>query len=143
MVPAQQVAPLIVAQAARGGDASRLIVQLRPAELGAVEVAVEGQRDGTTRLSILVERPETLMLLARDRGAIEQALQAAGIEPDSATLSLGLGQPGQGGAEGRGGGARDARRADGHGTAPGGPAADPILPTPPRRLARGLLDVAF
>lgn len=144
VVPAQQVAPIILAQAARGGDPSRLIVQLRPAELGGVEVAVEGRRDGGTQVSILVERPETLILLQRDRGAIEQALNAAGIETNSETLRLNLGDPGRGDTQG---GEHRAERGR-HGNpqpwgAQGSATAETIATAPPRLRARGLLDLAL
>ena len=145
-VPAQQLAPVILAQVAKGGDASRLIVQLRPAELGGVEVAVEASRDGRTQVRILVERPETLMLLARDRGAIEQALQAAGIDTKADTLSMSLGEPGQRGGQGQGGGRQGAE--DGRGPAQpwvqrGAAGADMVAIAPQRLVARGLLDVAL
>lgn len=144
-VPAQQVAPIILAQAAKGGDPSRLIVQLRPAELGGVEVAVEGTRDGGTQVNIMVERPETLALLQRDRGAIEQALQAAGIDSNAETLTLSLGEPGQGGG---GGDAERGRHAPREGTPnrwglPGGATTETVSIALPRRVARGLLDLAL
>lgn len=147
VMPAQQVAPVIVAQVAKGGDASRLIVQLRPAELGGLEVAVEASRDGGTQVRILVERPETLMLLARDRGAIEQALQAAGIETRPDTLSMSLGEPGQrGSGQGQrgaeGGADRGRGQAQPWGT-PGPRGTDTISIAPTRLIARGLLDVAL
>ena len=93
--PAQQVTPIIIAEAAKGAAPSRLIVALRPQELGAVQVSVEQITGGPAQVQILAERPETLALLHRDRAALEQALQAAGLSLSSEGVSLRLAEPGQ------------------------------------------------
>ncbi|NKE43315.1 flagellar hook-length control protein FliK [Roseomonas frigidaquae] len=136
--PAQQMLPMLVAQAARPGGTSRLMVSLRPAELGAVEVSVVARDGAPAQVTILAERPETLALLQRDRGAIEQALQAAGIEPRQDTLNLGLSQQGQRDDRPppRGAAPRTAAGEAGHGMAPLPPILEQIR-------ARGLLDLAL
>jgi hypothetical protein len=148
--PAAQLVPSVVAIAPRGGAAAptRLVVAIRPVELGQVEVTVERAQDGPAQLRILAERPETLTLLLRDRPMLEQALQRAGIETQSATLSFGLSDTashGQGQGQGQ-----DAPRRDGGAPSPSprrgfGPGTDATAsPTPPpRNLSRGLLDLAL
>jgi hypothetical protein len=89
--PAEQVAPVILAQAIRPGAPARTIIELRPAELGRVEVAVETRRDGPAEVRIVAERPEALAALQRDRPALEAALRSAGFEGQQATLSFDLG----------------------------------------------------
>ncbi|HSK38326.1 MAG TPA: flagellar hook-length control protein FliK [Arenibaculum sp.] len=79
------------------GRADRMTIQLRPAELGSVEVRLEFGRDGTVHARILAERPEALDLLQRDSKALEKSLQDAGFRTDSDSLSFDLrgGQQGE------------------------------------------------
>ncbi|WP_237216688.1 flagellar hook-length control protein FliK [Falsiroseomonas oryziterrae] len=93
--PARQIAPFAVALAL-GPDAS-LTVTLDPAELGRVEVAIE--RSGAeARITVTAERPETLLLLQRDRTELERALSTAGFGGASGGPALSFGG---GGGEGR------------------------------------------
>jgi hypothetical protein len=140
MAPAWQLAPVIASRAARGDAPARLVVALRPAELGAVEVAVESRAGGPAQVSILAERPETLALLRRDRPALEQALQAAGVEARPDTLSLGLADTPSRGSDGRDHQSAPWQPATSRGGAPA--AAAPVLATASARpRARGLLDL--
>lgn len=128
--PARQLAPFAVALAL-GPDAS-LTVTLDPAELGRVEVAIE-RSGGEARISLSAERPETLMLLQRDRAELERALSAAGFSGDSGGPALSFG--GQGADQQR-------HRHDPRGT-PRAPPPVPAAAAPPRAATRSLLDLAI
>ncbi len=138
--PMQQLAPVAIALALLPGDRPALRVALEPPELGRVEVRIQRGADGADAVRILVERPETLALLQRDRGELGRALDQAGVGAGSG-ISLGLaGQETGGGQHG------GAQREAGSGGAPGrGPPAPQALAAgPPERSVAllGLLDIA-
>ncbi|MEV8755850.1 flagellar hook-length control protein FliK, partial [Klebsiella variicola] len=60
---------------------------------------------GTVMTHLVVDRPETLALLQRDAGQLQQALTQAGLDPSSGGLNLSLRS--DGGAAGGGGGQQD------------------------------------
>jgi flagellar hook-length control protein FliK len=86
--PAEQVA-IQVQRAVRDG-ASRITVQLRPAELGPVEVRLDFAQDGRVSATILADRADTLDMLQRDARTLERSLQDAGLKADSGSLSFDL-----------------------------------------------------
>ncbi len=84
----EQIAVHIHKAAAKGMD--RVSIQLKPAELGRVEVHLEMRADHRTAVTVLVERPETLDLLQRDVRGLEQSLRDAGLKTDSGTLQFSM-----------------------------------------------------
>lgn len=93
----EQIAINIQKAAAQGKDA--VTIQLRPEELGRIDVRMEVGKDGQVTAQIRADRPETLELLQRDVRGLERALQDAGLRADSGALSFGL--RGENGASGR------------------------------------------
>jgi flagellar hook-length control protein FliK len=83
-----QVAVQIKKAIGQGADLIR--IQLKPAELGAVEVKLTVMEDGRAMAVVSAERPETLDLLQRDASGLRQALQDAGLSTDSNSLSFNL-----------------------------------------------------
>lgn len=83
-----QVAVQIQKAAAHGSD--RINIQLKPAELGRVEVQMDVAKDGRVTAVISAERSETLDLLQRDARALQNALNDAGLRTDSDSLSFNL-----------------------------------------------------
>jgi flagellar hook-length control protein FliK len=72
-------------------------MQLRPEELGRIDIRVDIAKDGAVNATILADRPQTLELLQRDSQTLERALQGAGLQADSGCLNFGLrGEGGQG-----------------------------------------------
>ena len=71
-----------------GNDQIR--IQLKPAELGRVDVRLEVTDGGRAVAIVSAERPETLDLLQRDAAGLRQALQDAGLSTDSNSLSFNL-----------------------------------------------------
>jgi flagellar hook-length control protein FliK len=122
----------IVAAVAQQQD--RLTLQLDPAELGRVEVALRVDEGGKLHAAFAIERPDTLSLLQRDARGLEQMLVGSGLQLANAGLSFSLrregGQPG-------GGSARVSAQPE---------AASPVRPIAAggssRRRSRGLLDLS-
>ncbi len=112
-VPLGQV-PMTIGLRSLAGS-SEFQIRLDPAELGRIDVKLEiDKARGTVMTHLVVERPETLAMLQRDAGQLQQALSQTGLDPSGGGLSLSLRSDGnaQGGANG------------GQGDAPrGGPAA--------------------
>jgi hypothetical protein len=88
--PAQQLS-LSLSQLQLEGQ-QHIRVQLRPVELGHVEVNLHVDKDGATSVSILAERPETLDMLRKDSSILEQALSGVGASSDNGSLQFGLWQ---------------------------------------------------
>jgi len=86
--PAEQIA-VSVRQAAHEG-VNEITVELRPANLGAVEVKLDFGTDGRVSAAVMADRPETLSLLKSDAGGLEQALRDAGLQADPGSLSFSL-----------------------------------------------------
>ena len=91
-VPPQEVTNQLAVQIKKaiGQGADLIRIQLKPAELGAVEVKLEVTEDGRAMAVVSAERPETLDLLQRDASGLRQALQDAGLSTDSNSLSFNL-----------------------------------------------------
>ena len=122
-------ARLVVAQ---DGQGSSVRIDLEPADLGRVEVALHVDDAGMASATFTVDRPETLQLLQRDARTVGDLLGSAGFAVQQGALGFTLRDSpgGQHGSERgqRGGGGAPVR---------GGPA----VPTPPRAGRRGLLDL--
>ena len=108
-VPIGQV-PMTIGLRSLAGS-SEFQIRLDPAELGRIEVKLEIDRaKGTVSTHLTVDRPDTLALLQRDAGQLQQALTQAGLDPGAGGVNLSLrqesgqtagGQGGQTGGDGR------------------------------------------
>ncbi|NKB56633.1 MAG: hypothetical protein GKS00_09870 [Alphaproteobacteria bacterium] len=85
----EQIAVQVQKSVGQGLD--RIKIQLKPAELGRVEIKLDVMQDGRVAATVIAERPETLELLQRDSRGLQQALQDAGLKSDNASLSFNLG----------------------------------------------------
>ena len=135
-VPLGQVSVHVARAAADGAD--RIEIRLSPASLGQVDVELEMAPDGRVDAVVRVERPETLELLQRDARQLVRALQDAGLQADSGSLSFHLRgdeqrQPGQGWAFAAAEGGRSGASGPG--------AAEVAIAAEPRRLIRGGIDI--
>ena len=83
-----QIAINIQKAVAQGKDT--VTIQLRPEDLGRIDVKLEVGKDGQVQAHVRAEKPETLELLQRDARGLERALQDAGLRTDSGSLSFGL-----------------------------------------------------
>jgi hypothetical protein len=94
--PHEQIA-VQIKDAMQNGN-SRLTVALHPVELGRVEVKLDIDKDKNVTATVVVDRPATLDLLRNDAKALERALQDAGLQTDSGSLSFNLRDGQDGGA---------------------------------------------
>ncbi|WP_375454878.1 flagellar hook-length control protein FliK [uncultured Methylobacterium sp.] len=99
---------------------SEFQIRLDPAELGRIEVKLEiDKARGTVMAHLVVDRPDTLAMLQRDAGQLQQALSQAGLDA-SGGVGMSLrgdggtrdGSPSEGGNRSRGGGAWTAETAE-------------------------------
>jgi flagellar hook-length control protein FliK len=88
-LPPQEQIAVHIKDAMQNGN-SRLTVALHPVELGRVEVKLDIDKDKNVTATIVVDRPATLDLLRNDAKALERALQDAGLQTDSGSLSFNL-----------------------------------------------------
>lgn len=91
--PAAQVSPALasfVISAVQPNAPQHLIIRLDPAELGRVQVRIERTPDGPARVELVVERPDTLLMLLRDQPQLHRALDLAGVPAPDRTLQFQL-----------------------------------------------------
>ena len=91
--PAAQVGPALASfaiSAAQPNAPQHLIIRLDPAELGRVQVRIERTPDGPARVELVVERPDTLLMLLRDQPQLHRALDLAGVPAPDRTLQFQL-----------------------------------------------------
>lgn len=68
----------------------KITVNLRPQELGRVEIKMELTHDGRLSAVVSAERPETLDMLRQDARSLIQSLADAGLQADPSSLSFNL-----------------------------------------------------
>ena len=85
---AHQISVNISKAVSQGLD--RITIQLRPDNLGRVEVKLEVTQNGRVNATIIADRPEALDLLRNDSRNLERALQDAGLNTQSGDLSFNL-----------------------------------------------------
>lgn len=68
----------------------RINIQLKPAELGKVDIKMELTHDGRIQAVVTAENKDTLDLLRRDSSELQRALQDAGLKTNSGDLSFNL-----------------------------------------------------
>lgn len=88
--PTSQNVAATVTKMASTGETKNITIQLDPPDLGKVEVRFEFGKDKTVRANVLIEKPETHLMLQRDAHLLEKALQDAGLETDSNSLNFEL-----------------------------------------------------
>lgn len=89
-VPVTVLAVEITRQAMNGK--TQFDIRLDPPELGRLSVRLEMDASGQTRTHMVVERSETLDMLATDARSLERALQQAGLKAEPGSVSFELAQ---------------------------------------------------
>ncbi|MCB9988729.1 MAG: flagellar hook-length control protein FliK [Rhodospirillales bacterium] len=92
--PATQLVAATLQKASGNGESKTLTLQLDPPDLGRVEIRMKLGNDKTMKTHMVIEKPETYMMLQRDSHVLERALQNAGIDADGSSLSFELAQDG-------------------------------------------------
>ncbi|MDE3059858.1 MAG: flagellar hook-length control protein FliK [Pseudomonadota bacterium] len=80
---------------------SRIHIQLDPADLGKLDIRLDVSADGKTGITITADNKNTLALLQNDTQGLTKALNDAGLQADSSSLSFNL-RGGQQDAQGQG-----------------------------------------
>lgn len=75
---------------ASNGETRNINIQLDPPDLGRLEVRMSFDKDKTMKASIIIEKPETHLMLQRDANALERALADAGVDIDGGGLEFEL-----------------------------------------------------
>jgi flagellar hook-length control protein FliK len=71
-------------------------VNLRPEELGSIEIRMERGDDGIMRVHVLAERQATLELLKNSASDLNSGLQQSGLKTDAGSMQFNLRDQGQG-----------------------------------------------
>lgn len=91
--PAEQIVRPIASlllTPAHATEPKQIILRLDPQELGKVEVRIVHLENGPTKIELMVERPETLLLLQRDQPQLHKALDMAAGSVESRTIQFHL-----------------------------------------------------
>lgn len=88
--PATQVVAASLIRAGQTGEDQNLRLKLDPPELGRIEVHMHFTKDKTMKAHMVIEKPETMLMLQRDAQALERALQEAGMDMGGSSLSFEL-----------------------------------------------------
>lgn len=86
--PTEQVT-ISISKALRDGDGN-ISIQLKPMELGHVDIRMEFSADGKASIHIVAEKQDTLNLLQKDSQSLEKSLSDAGLKADSSSLNFSL-----------------------------------------------------
>ncbi len=88
--PAAQMVAATLTKAGKDGTENVMTLRLDPPELGNVSVRLQFGKDKMVKAIVTAEKAETYMMLQRDAHTLERALQAAGLETNSDSLSFQL-----------------------------------------------------
>ncbi|MCH8237231.1 MAG: flagellar hook-length control protein FliK [Proteobacteria bacterium] len=78
-----------ITKALQGGN-DKITIQLRPANMGRVEVKMELTRDNHLTVLIVADNRETLELLKDDARGLQRALAEAGLQTDAGDMNFNL-----------------------------------------------------
>jgi flagellar hook-length control protein FliK len=91
----QAVAALINKTAKNGMDGPQtLAIQLDPPELGKMHLKMRYEKGEPLRVHVVLEKADTMNMFQRDSHALQSALNQAGLETDSSSLTFDLGSQG-------------------------------------------------
>jgi flagellar hook-length control protein FliK len=82
MNPAMQTLAAQIQRNMGNGQTTEFRLQLDPPELGRVEVQMSFGKDKSLKTGIVVEKPETFMMLQRDAQMLERTLQNLGLDTE-------------------------------------------------------------
>ena len=140
--PAAGQVSVHIAKAVRAGT-DRIHIQLAPASLGRVEIALDLSDSQQVRATISAETKEALELLRSDARVLERALNDAGLKTDPGSLSFQLRD--QGARPGHDGGSRPGYGAQPQGREPEDPpagrAGETPAPAPLASRGQGRIDI--
>ncbi len=80
---------VVITRAAKAGM-DKVTIQLKPLELGRIDVKLEMSDDHKVRVTVTADNKDTLALLQSDSHTLERTLNEAGLRTDSANLHFNL-----------------------------------------------------
>lgn len=86
--PATSKVAAQITKSAQTGNTNSVTLYLDPADLGKLEVQLEFGKEKSVKVHLIVEKPETLLMLQRDANALEKALQDAGLDTSGDSLNF-------------------------------------------------------
>lgn len=92
-----QVKVNITKSAVKGVD--KVEIQLKPEDLGHIEVKMQIGKDGKLQAHIVASRPETAEMLQKDISSLQKAFNDAGFQTDEGSLSFSFRNEGQSNGE--------------------------------------------
>ncbi len=92
--PATQIVASAIIKGASDGQSKDITVRLDPPDLGKVEIRMNIDKNQTVRTHIMVEKPETYLMLQRDSQVLQRALANAGLDVSGNSLSFEMAQNG-------------------------------------------------
>lgn len=96
MPQAKEIMDQVKVQIAKqGANGDTIKVQLKPVELGSIEVKLEVSKDGNVTGVVTADNKETLAMLKNDARTLEKALSDAGFKTDQGSLTFNLRGEGQ------------------------------------------------
>lgn len=84
----EQVSVQIAKQSKDGTDTIK--VQLKPVELGTIEIKMDVAKDGTVTTVVTADNKDTLELLKKDQSSLQKALTDAGLKSDTGSMTFNL-----------------------------------------------------
>ena len=104
--PATQAVAATITKAANAGEDKAFTIKLDPPELGRVEVKMMIDKHNAVKAHLVIEKPETFLMLQRDAHILERSLQGIGLDTSGSGLSFELAQDNMFQNEGERGGER-------------------------------------
>lgn len=96
MPQAKEVMDQVKVQIAKAGaNGDTIKVQLKPIELGSIEVKLDVAKDGSVSGVVTADNKDTLAMLKNDSRSLEKALSDAGFKTDAGSLTFNLRGEGQ------------------------------------------------
>lgn len=104
--PATQAVAATISKNAAAGEDKAFTIKLDPPELGRVEVKMAIDKHNAVKAHLIIEKPETFMMLQRDAQILERSLQGIGMDTGDGGISFELAQDNMFQNEGERGGER-------------------------------------
>ncbi len=93
----EQIKVNITKSAIKGVDT--IDIQLKPEDLGKIQIRMHIAKDGKLHADIISSRPETMDMLQKDVSGLERAFQDAGYDTDSRSFNFSFQKENQAGGE--------------------------------------------
>lgn len=104
--PATQAVAASISKNAAATENKAFTIKLDPPELGRVEVKMAIDKHNAVKAHLIIEKPETFMMLQRDAQILERSLQGMGMDTGDGGISFELAQDNMFQNEGERGGER-------------------------------------